>query len=104
MMEIHFRQLLFEAGEREHKMNKKNPNSKKKLCYPRPKKETTESKELNFKDKKKICRSPTKKSREKNAKYPKTSNRLKKKFYTRPENEEGIIRTRKSRRRHEKKK
>ena len=28
MMEINFRQLLFQVGEREHKMNKKNFNLK----------------------------------------------------------------------------
>ena len=81
-MEIHFRRLLFQAGEREHKMNNKKLNSKNKQTKtttvpPRPKKETTKSKERNPKDKKKKkCGTPTKKNGEKkNAKYWKTSNR-----------------------------
>ena len=64
--------------ERERKMNNKNLTSinekKKKPQKPtvlsRLKKETMENKELNSKDKKKKCGTPTKKSGEKkNAKY-----------------------------------
>ena len=58
-MEIHFRRLLFQVGERERKMNNKNLT-----VVPRPKKVTRESKELNSKNKKKNA-SPQPKERRK---------------------------------------
>ena len=65
---------------------------------------TTESKE-NFKEKKKNV-APNQKQRRKEYQILKEKQQVKKrkkKFDRGPQNEEGIIRTRKSRRRHEKK-
>ena len=68
MMEINFRRLLFQVGERERTMNYKNLNSKKKkkkkkrrktTVLPRPKKERAECKEINWKNKKKKKRCAT---------------------------------------------
>ena len=59
IIKIHFRRLLFQAGERENvswTIKTSTPKTKKHTktitVLPRPKKETTESKELNSKDKK----------------------------------------------------